>query len=373
MRYARGLAAAFGVFGLWWGAWAACLPATLRTTGATPTKLGLALLALSLAALPAMVLVGRVADRLAGRLVAPTLLAFAAAGALPALAGSVPVLAALLALVGAATGSLDVAVNAAAADVESQRGVRVMDGLHAFFSVGVLCGGVAGGLARHAGATPQEILLVVAGIVVVAAFANRHGGQAGQVPREAGPSLVRRLLGVGVILAIAFVIESGLEQWSSIYLEDSLGSNPAVSGLGPGLFAAAMATSRLFAQRTARGTPAARIVLAGLAAASGITIAVLAHEPAVALVGFVAAGAGLALSAPTLFGEAGRVGGPGRRGAAVSTVAVLSYTGFLLGPPLFGAVAGATSIRGGFVLLGAAAVLLAAVAPSLRHKTENNG
>jgi len=371
VRQARGLAAAFGVFGLWWGAWAACLPAVRRATGATPATLGLALLAVSLVALPTMILVGRVADRLAGRLVAPSLAAFALAGALPALAGGVPTLALLLALVGASTGALDVAVNAAAADLESHRGVRVMDGLHAFFSVGVLCGGVAGGLARRAGASPREILLGAAVAAAVAAIANRGGERGHQQAAPPGPSLVRQLVGVGVILGIAFVVESGLEQWSSVYLEDSLGSSPAISGLGPGLFAAAMATGRMLAQRTSRGTAAARIVFAGVAAAAGIAIAVATHEPSIALLGLVTAGAGLALSAPTLFGEAGRIAGPGRRGAGISPVAVLSYAGFLIGPPLFGAVAGATSVRGGFILLGGTAVLLTVAAGRLRHRPES--
>src|SRR5919197_5921515 len=159
--------------------------------------------------------------------------------------------------------------------------------------------------------------------------------------------------------------------WSSVYLEHSLRSSPAVSGLGPGLFAAAMATGRLLAQRVA-GPPAIRIAVAGLGAAAGIAIAVAAHHPAVALIGFVTAGGGLALSAPTLFGEAGRAGRAGRRGAAVSTVAVLSYTGFLAGPPLFGAVAGATGLRGGFVLLGGAAIVLAVSAARLRGRAETD-
>jgi len=369
VRHARGLAAAFGVFGLWWGSWAACLPAVRRATDATPAELGLALFAVSGAALPAMLLVGRLSDRLAGRMVAPTLVAFGLAGAFPAFAGDVPTLAALLALVGIATGSLDVAINAAAAEAEARRGVRVMDGLHAFFSVGVLFGGVFGGIARAAGATPREILLVAAGIALAAAIANRGGEPRHTVVAERGPSLVRTLLGIGVILGLAFVIESGLEQWSSVYLEDSLGSSPAVSGLGPGCFAAAMATGRVLAQRVA-GAPAVRIAFAGVAAAGGIAIAVAAHAPPLALVGLVAAGGGLAPTAPTLFGEAGRAGGPGRRGAAVSTVAVLSYGGFLVGPPLFGAVAGATSVRGGFVLLGGIAIAVAAAAPWLRRGVE---
>jgi MFS family permease len=371
VKHARGLAAAFGVFGLWWGAWAACLPAVQRATDATPGRLGLALLAIGLGALPAMVLVGRVADRLGGRLVAPALLAFAAAGALPAFAGGVGPLAALLLLVGATSGSLDVAINSAAADVESHRRIRVLDGLHAVFSAGLVCGGVGAGLARRAGATPREVLLVTAITVAGAAFANRGVEARPQQAEERGPSLVRRLLGIGVILSVAFVVESGLEQWSAVYLEHSLRASPAVSGLGPGLFAAAMVTGRLLAQRVA-GAPTIRIAVAGTSAAAGIAIAVAARHPAVALVGFVAAGGGLALSAPTLFAAAGRAAGPGRRGTAVSTVAVLSYTGFLAGPPLFGAVAGTTSLRGGFVLLCGASLVLAASAFRLRGRPETD-
>ena len=109
------------------------------------------------------------------------------------------------------------------------------------------------------------------------------------------------------------------------------------------------------------------MLFAGLSAAAGLALASAADHAAVALLGFVVAGAGLALSAPTLFGEAGRLGGEGGRGASVSTVAILGYLGFLAGPPLIGAVAGATSLRGGFVFLCVMALLLAACAPLLRR------
>jgi MFS family permease len=109
------------------------------------------------------------------------------------------------------------------------------------------------------------------------------------------------------------------------------------------------------------------MLFAGLAAATGVLVALAAHHALVALVGFVIAGAGLALSAPTLFGAAGRLAGDAGRGSAVSTVAILGYLGFLVGPPLFGAVSGASSLRGGFIFLCAAAILLALCSPLLRE------
>src|SRR3989442_13505235 len=115
------------------------------------------------------------------------------------------------------------------------------------------------------------------------------------------------------------------------------------------------------------------MVLAGLAAVGGVALAATAQHALVALAGFVVAGGGLALSAPTLFGVAGRIGGEGGRGAALSTVAILGYLGFLAGPPLIGAVSGASSLRGGFLFLCAVAVLLAACAPLLRRAVGETG
>jgi MFS family permease len=187
-------------------------------------------------------------------------------------------------------------------------------------------------------------------------------------PAQRRARLARPLLVVGGVLAVAFLVESGLEGWSALFLERTLGSGPAVSGLGPGLFAAAMASGRLLSQRVERPSVAARMLFAGIAAAVGLVVSATAQHSLVALLGFVIAGGGLALSAPTLFSVAGRLGGVGSRGSALSTVAILGYLGFLVGPPLIGAVSSASSLRGGFLFLCAMAVALALCAPLLRER-----
>jgi MFS family permease len=316
-----------------------------------------------------MLAAGRLADLFGMRLVPIGLVTFGVAAALPALAHSVAALAALLVLAGVTTGMLDIAINAEASRIEAAHGVRVMDGLHAMFSVGVLVGGVGAGLLRRAGAHPSWILAGIGVVIALAAVVNRGSGDTpARAPRRA--RLGRGLLIVGGVLALAFLIENGLEGWSALFLERTFDSSPAVSGLGPGLFAAAMATGRLLAQRIAQPSVAARMLFAGLSAAGGLALAAASPNAAIALLGFVIAGGGLALSAPTLFGAAGRVGGEGGRGAAVSTVAILGYLGFLAGPPIIGTVAGATSLRGAFVFLGAVALLLAACAPVLRRQAD---
>jgi hypothetical protein len=307
-----------------------------------------------------MLLAGRLAHH---RFTVPGAVAFfGLAGMLPALAHSFGALFGLLLVLGAATGALDVSINARASRLEGVRGVRVLDGIHAGFSAGVLVGGVGAGLLRKAGVPPSAILIGVGGFLLAIAVANLFA-DALPAARPGRARLGRPLLVIGLVLAVAFLVENGLETWSALFLERGLGSSPAVSGLGPGLFAAAMATGRLLAQRAEHSSVVGRMALAGITAAGGLGLAAVAQHPAVALTGFVIAGGGLALSAPTLFRLAGTVGG----GPAISTVAMLGYLGFLGGPPLFGAVAGLTSLRGAFVFLGAAALLLVACAPVLRR------
>jgi MFS family permease len=369
---AKGLAAAFAVFGLFWGGWAACLPAIQEQTGAGESQLGVALLCVALAALPAMLAAGRLADLFGPRLVPIGLVLFGASATLPALARSFLVLALLMLTVGVATGILDIAINAHASSLEAAYQVRVMDGLHGAFSFGVLVGGVGTGLLRRAGGHPSWILGGMGLVVALTALVNRNPSMpARPAPRRA--PIARPLLVVGLVLALAFIVESGLEGWSALFLERVLDSSPAVSGLGPGLFAGAMATGRFLAQRLERTSVPGRMLFAGLAAAAGVVLVATSHHPAPALAGLVVAGAGLALSAPTLFGLAGRLGGEGGQGSALSTVAILGYLGFLAGPALIGAVSGASSLRGGFLFLCAVAVLLAACAPVLRRTVGETG
>jgi MFS family permease len=352
---------------LFWGAWAACLPAIQRATGASDSELGLALLCVALAALPSMLVAGRLADAYgAARLVPLSLVFFGLIATLPGLARSVPMLILFLAGIGIATGLLDISINSHAARLEALHGIRIMDGLHASFSAGVVVGGVSAGVLRRVGAHPSWILAGVACCGALTALANR-GPYLAPAPRQRRARLARPLVVVGLVLALAFLVENGLEAWSALFLERTLKTSPAISGLGPGLFAAAMVTGRLLAQKIEWPSVPGRMLVAGLASAVGLGIAASAHHPAVALTGFVIAGGGLALSAPTLFGLAGRLGGEGGRGAALSTVAILGYLGFVAGPALIGAVSGATSLRGGFLFLCAVAVVLATCAPILRR------
>jgi MFS family permease len=331
-----------------------------RGVDATNSELGIVLLAVALAALPAMLLTGRVANRAGPHLVWVTLALFAVAGLLPPLAPSRSLLFVFLLLVGAGSGALDVAINARANSLEAVRGLRIMDGMHALYSAGVVVGGVGAGLLRRVGTDPSAVLAGVCAVALAAAAFNARV-ESLPMPRARHATLARPLLVVGAVFAISALLESGVEAWSALLLENGLHTSPAVSGLGPGLFAAGMVSGRAAAQRVAPPSTAARVATSGALAAAGLGLSAAVTSPPIAVAGIFVAGCGLALSVPTLFRLAGGVGGA----PAISTVAVVGYVGFLVGPPLIGAVAGATSLRGGFVFLACVGVLLVTTVPIL--------
>lgn len=362
----RGLVLAYGVFGLFWGSWASVLPAVERQVHASDGQLGLALAAIALSALPATAVAGRVADaRGAGRLLKACLLAFGCAVPLAALASSLPMLIGLLVGLGLTTGALDVVVNTATAAWERAEDGRLMSVGHGAFSVGVLVGSAGAGLAREASVGTLPILLVVAACVAAVGLTQpAYRAVGGPAAARPGRRLPRALLVLGVLSAGAFLCEDALQSWSALQLERGLAASPAISGLGPGLFAGAMAVGRLSAGALGHRVRDGRLVaVAGSALAIGALVLAAAPTAPIALGGLLLAGLGTSVLAPVLFSAVGRRAAPGRQGADLAAVTAVGYAGFVTGPPLVGAISAASSLPIALGLLSVVGVMLAVATP----------
>lgn len=370
-----GLMLAFGSFGVFWGAWVVSLPDIKAQVGLDDGQLGLALGAIAVGALPAMPLAGRLMDRHGPRRLVPlAILAFAAVTVLPAFAGSLGALVAALALLGITTGALDVFINTATASWERLEGARLMAGAHGCFSVGVLLGSVAAGAARDLGVGPRAILGVVLVVLVVTGLTQPAyrvavapvGTRAGRV------RLAPVLVVLGLLVAASYLVEDAVQSWSALHLERTLGARPSVGGLGPGLFAGAMAVGRFGAQLLARpGSDGIVVGLGGAGLAAGSLLFALAPSTGLALVGVTLAGAGVSVLAPTLFSAVGARSAPGRQGADLALVTALGYVGFVTGPPLVGLLSSLTTLPTALALLAVLAGAVAVVGPlTLRSAPE---
>ncbi len=365
---ARGPIACFAALGIFWGSWAALIPDIKRHAGASDGELGLAMLVSGVGAIVAMLTLGRLWRRAGWYLLPITGLFFALGTLGPALASSTVALAAALFVVGAGSGALDVAMNAAVSDAEASSGRRLMFGAHALFSLAVLLSSVATGIARQAGAAPWQILVVVALAVATVALATlasaRGHGPAPVAAVAAGPrgrtSVLSGLAALAVLCAVGYLIEDAAQNWSALHLERGLGAGPALGGAAPGIFAGAMFIGRSSGQRLgARFSERALFTGGAAIAALGLAVLAAAPEPASALTGLAVAGAGIAMVAPALYGRAGRDATAGNRGAAIARLTVFGYTGFVVGPALIGFISQAASLPVALATLAVLAVVLA--------------
>ncbi|HEV8516719.1 MAG TPA: MFS transporter [Candidatus Limnocylindrales bacterium] len=364
--------ASFLAMGLFWGAWAALVPEVKRVVDAPDGPFGLALLAVGAGSLPAMLVAGRLWTRYGRGVLAVSIIGFGLSSLLPLGITTLPSLALVLLAVGAASGALDVAMNAELSEIEARTGRRLMYGAHAFFSLGVLVASFSTGFVRDAGGDRSVVLPPVAAFFALVALIGLltegpgHGAIHVSAPATTGPSTRGWIVALGVLCAGAFLMEDALQSWSALHLERTLGASPALGGAGPGVFAVTMFLGRSSGQLLGRWLSERALVVAGsVATAIGAGIVATATSAPTALVGFAIGGGGVSIVAPALFARAGRLAGPARRGAAISTLTTIGYMGFLVGPGVFGGIAGASSLPTAFLAVSVAALVQAAAATAI--------
>jgi MFS family permease len=366
----------FAAFGAFWGTWGAALPAVQSHARVDDGQLGVALLCIGAGALVSMRLAGALVDRIGPAALPATLAAFGGAAALPGLATSTAGLCAVLLVLGATSGAVDVAINAEGTRSEAASGRPILSLAHGTFSACVVLGSLAAGALRAAGAGAELVLALVGLAVVVTAGGLWRAPSAEATRAQAGASLrqlPRLLVVLGVLCALAFFVENAWQSWGAVHLESDLDASPALGALAPALFAGAAASARLGGHALVGRFDEVLLMRAGgLVGAVGTLLAALAPNPALALAGVVLAGGGISICAPILFSIAGRSVDEAVRGAAVSIVTTIAYLGFLVGPAVVGLLAQATTLRASLAAVAAVAVTLAALASRARSQASEH-
>jgi MFS family permease len=348
------------------------LPAIQDRLALSNGRIGLALLALTVALLLSQPLSGALAAR---RGSAPMVIAGAlmvsAAIAGPAYAGSFGTLALSTAAIGFTTGILDVSMNVQGVAVERRLPRPILSGLHAFFSIGMLAGALLAGAAAAAGASPKTHLVAVgilsAAVTLVAGRRLLPGSAdaAAEGPAFARPS--KALAGLGAIAFCTLLAEGGIGDWSAIHLADTLDASEGTAVAGLAAFSATMTIGRLLGDRITMRLGNVRHLRAGaLLAGAGILAAAIAPNVPVAVAGFAFAGIGLSALFPLMVRAASERGGD-RPGPAIAAVSTAGYGGLVTGPPLVGFVAEAASLRFALAaVLGVLCLMAAALANAAR-------
>jgi hypothetical protein len=363
------------------GTWVAQIPFVQDRFDVSKTTIGVVLLFMAGGAFVAMPLTGHVLERRpSAAVLRRASLAYPPLVLLPLAAPGPVWLALALVVFGAGNGAMDVSMNAHGVAVERSLARPIMSSLHACWSFGGLAGAGAVAAAVALGVDPRLEGAVAAVVLwgVVTAATTRLGDasvHAAGEQRAAGLAMPSRaVMLIGLLCFLVMTTEGAVADWSGIYLTGT-GASHAASAIGFAGFSLGMALARLGGDGLVGRYSRAKVLVGGATlAAASLAVVLLAGQAVVAVPGFVLVGVGVANAVPLLFSAAGRVPPSGPSLAAVFTI---GYLGFILGPPVIGVLADATSLTAALGLVCGALVLVAAfggrAVSASREATETRG
>ncbi|MFF7857883.1 MFS transporter [Streptomyces sp. NPDC007904] len=358
---------------------------------------GLAVAAFPAGAIAAGLAAGVLVRRLGSARVAVAGTLLTGAGVLAAgLADSVPVFAAALFLAGAMDAITDVAQNAHGLRVQRRYGRSIINSLHAIWSIGAVAGGsmaaaaIALDLSRGRHLLISAVMFALAACVALrfclpgpdtepavtdADVTETAGAQpdgAGLGPRRqraAAPPHTRYILAALVLIATAgTLVEDAGNSWAALYLSDALHASVTVAASGYIALVGAQFVGRLVGDRLVDRYGQRTVARAGgIVAAAGMGLALAVPTVPGTVLGFAAAGFGVATLVPAAMHAADEL--PGLKpGSGLTIVSWLMRLGFLLSPPVVGLVADATGLRVGLLVVPLAGVLVVLLAGVLHTR-----
>jgi predicted MFS family arabinose efflux permease len=349
---------AFIANGLAFASWAPIIPFAKANTGVDEAALGLLLLCLGIGSVISMPITGWLCARHGTR---PMILisALIMACALPFLAYLVEywALAITLLVFGSAIGTLDVAMNIHAAEVEKRSERALMSGFHGMFSVGAICGAGFVTLMISYGVAPLIATLCVTGSVIIAIlWVQSHY----LITKSDAPEPFRPPSGIvkwlALLAGIAFLIEGAIMDWGALLMIERAVFSMEQAALGYIAFSITMVIGRLSGDYVVPRIGRRAILLGGgtLVVLGLIAITTL-PSPTLNLIGFAVIGLGAANLVPVVFSAAGQQSDMDPN-MAVASVTFVGYAGILLGPAIIGFGAQYTSLplaMASLALLGA--------------------
>ena len=363
------------VWGIFWGAWGVLLPAVKTAIGATDKSLGFALIGITVGALPAMLGTGFIVKKFSKWSLFYVLLFFSASIAAITLVNTPLTLAFVLFFVGASSGMLDVIMNSGVATLESLTDREYFNYAHAAFPVAVIFTSPTVGYVRQIGIDKNIILLTMAGIIAFVGLLNLKLDMKDDSKKDIkgenvgyGSVIFKKIiLLLGTIGLIVHLLENAVEQWSTIYLEQSLMSSPALASLGMTGYMAMLFIGRLIAQKITGKYPDKYILsISSLISVLGFIIVSVAPTPILVIIGYSLAGLGIAPIIPLIFSMTGKSTTPAKRVKAISSVTIIAYTGYLISPPIVGYISNIFSLNTAWIFLTGSAIFLVFLITRLR-------
>lgn len=267
---------------------------------------------------------------------------------------------------------LNISINTQAIAVERLYKKKLMASFHGLWSLAGFTGAAVGTWMIGNGFAPFPHYVVVcmvfllANVVCSFYLVTTDEGQDEKRPLFAMPD--KSLIGLGIIAFCSMMAEGAMFDWSGVYFIKVVKVKQEFTGLGYTTFMIAMAGMRFMADGLSHRFGLKKILQAsGMLTAAGLLVAVLMPQMLTSLVGFFLIGMGVSSVVPLVYSAAGK-SKTLSPGTALTAVSSLGFMGLLIGPPIIGFIAEATSLRISFLAITIMA--LAVVAFSSRMRDE---
>ncbi len=359
-RASRATATQFAGMGLMFGAWAALIPYVKLKFELDEAQLGLLLLCFQAGVLVMNPFSVPLLHRFGAAQLSAWSLAFGAAMfCFPIGSAAIWGVGLGLFAAGVSLSATNVAMNTCASLLEERGGLRLMSACHGFWSGGAMLGAALASTSTGLGLLPIWLMLGLAGIVAVASvwafpeLKNVPGEHAAEAENAAKPSgflwPTAALWGLIIISLAVNLTEGTMNDWSAVYLRDTVRAPEILTGWGFSVYAFCMAVGRFAGDGLIDRLGQRRALqLGGAVAAAGLLAVIVFPETWVVLAGCGAVGAGVSLGAPILYAAAARVPGLAA-GAGLATMNTFAMLGFLGGPAVIGFLAKTVTLRWAFL------------------------
>ena len=353
--------------GLCFSTWASRIPTVQQKMHLSETALGGVLLAVPVGLIASLPITGWLVSKYGSRnLTVIAVLMYSGVLPLLGLAQNTTQLMAALVLFGFASNMANISVNTQGVGVEAIYGKSILATFHGVWSLAGFLGAALGTFMIGQGIAPFQHFAIMAGAIWLGVALMRPYLVPTDAPSPADQPLFvlpdKSLMLLGILAFCSLLAEGTMFDWSGVYFKKIVLADKAQVGLGFSAFMSMMATGRFIADWfTDKFGRARTLQISGLLTATGLSIAVTFPSLLVASLGFMLVGLGVSSVVPLVYSAAGR-SRTMPAGVALAAVSTVGFAGFLLGPPLIGLVAGATSLKVSFAIIACMGLAVAALA-----------
>ncbi|MEP7144938.1 MAG: MFS transporter [Ferruginibacter sp.] len=258
-------------------------------------------------------------------------------------------------LFGSAGNMMNISINTQAIALEILYKKTIISSFHGMWSVaGLIAASLGTFLIGKAFPVPYHFVAVALISLCSFLFGFSYLLHEKLEPKERRPLFTKpekAFLGLGVIAFCSMICQGAMFDWSGVYFKKVVNTETAFIGLGYTAFMISMTTTRFITDWLTHKIGFKKIIaLCGISTTAGLLMTVLFPYLIPATIGLLFVGIGVSPAVPLVFSAAGKfkILPPAMTIAAVSSIGMI---GQLIGPPIIGFIASATSLKISFLIL----------------------